>query len=93
MIGERSSVVGWSGGLMATKVRQVSRTEALERRIEAHRHEAERLRALHGDPAAALGALLRESVGLTALLDTYREYREDKFSWLDGERSSVSDGR
>lgn len=78
---------------MAVKMQQTSPAEALERRIEAHRHEAERLRAVHGDPAAALGALLRESVGLPALLETYREYREDKFSWLDGELSSASDGR
>ncbi len=70
---------------MVTTARPISADEHLERRIAQNLAEAERWRAEHGDPAAAMGAFLRDWIGLEALEATYREYlrHEDSFLFDD----------
>lgn len=73
---------------MATTARPISPAEHLERRIVQNLADAERWRAEHGDPSAALGAYMRERFGLDAIMETYREHllHEDSVDdYLDNE--------
>lgn len=83
---------------MATQAQPMSPAERLERRIQQNLAEAERWRAEHGDPGAAMGAFLRDWIGLEALEATYQEYlrHEDSFvfdDYDDDEEDWDEDGR
>jgi hypothetical protein len=73
-------------------IRNAPTTTELDRRIQRHRAEMARQRIRPEDSAAALGALLREKIGLEALDATYEEYRQNKFAWLEDEEDSTADG-
>jgi hypothetical protein len=70
---------------MVTQAQPLSPTERLNRRLEQNLADAERWRAEHGDPAEAMGAFLRDWIGLEALEATYHEYlrQEDSFLFDD----------
>ena len=76
---------------MAIKSERLSPAEHLERRIAENRAEAERWRAEHGDPAAALGAYLVERFGIEAILETYEEYLRHENSFLFDDYSDDED--
>ncbi len=59
--------------------------ETLQRRMQEHRAEIKRYREQQGDPAEALGVLLRERFGVEALHDTYFEWLENPYAWLEND--------
>lgn len=59
---------------MVAQPERPSPREHLDHRIAALDAEVERIRAEVGDPAEALGAFLRERIGLPALTATCQEY-------------------
>ncbi len=80
---------------MVTETRKISPAEHLERRIQENLAWAEQWRAENGDPGVALGAYLRDTIGLEALEVTYREYlrHEDSFLFDDYEDDEEEDNR
>jgi hypothetical protein len=78
---------------MAVKSERLSPAEHLDRRIKEHLAEAERWRAENGDPAEALGAFLRDWIGLEALEETYEEWlrHEDSFLFEDYDDDTTED--
>ncbi len=77
---------------MATETRAVSPAEHLERRIQENLEWAARWRAENGDPGEAMGAFLREWIGLEALEATYDEYRRHRHSFMFDDYDVEEDG-
>ncbi len=77
---------------MAGEAQVLSPAEHLERRIQENLAWAERWRAENGDPGVAMGAFLREWIGLEALEATYEEYRRNPHSFMFDDYGVEEDG-
>lgn len=78
---------------MATEASAPALTPAehLDRHIREHLERAEQWRAENGDPSEAMGAFLRERIGLKALQETYDEYKRHEDSFLFDDYDSEND--
>jgi len=77
---------------MATEVAQEGISETLKRHIEENDKLAAELRQRYGDPAAYLGAFLRERFSPEAFLEDPQGHRVDRSSWSETE-DLEDDGR
>ena len=79
---------------MAVETERLSPAEHLERRIAALDAEVEQIRAEYGDPAKAMGDVLREWLGVEAMQETSAEYRRNRYDFLyDDDDAEEEDGR
>jgi hypothetical protein len=78
---------------MVAQPERMSPREHLDRRIAALDAEVEQIWAEEGDPAEALGVLLRERIGFEALAATYEEYVRNPSAFMfDDEPTDDDEG-